>query len=282
MVRGYGFLVALLCFGSFSFASTVVQSFSWRADSRFELNLVQDNATKTLKGELRDGGSVEVKSAGLTVNLKSYVEGFVTVVASADVEDVSSVSVLERQNANYIVLNKQPILAKKSTVNQELSGSVDRLKVLNNWDASQSMRALISYFTSNPSKQISSFFDQVELGNIKLVAKPQPRAASAPPPPTDRAPEPQPTDRAPAPPADRLYGRPDTRYVPSDRQAEPPAPPLEADDYNQMELERNRPPQDPRYRRDPRLIPMPGLMPPPPRAMRQGNAYFDKYFPESE
>lgn len=171
-----------------AFAAVTFSGFSWQADSRFELVVNRNTQAILFKGSLRDSGRAQVQQGELTAIVHSFPEGFISIAVTSDSEDMGSVFILARENARYLPMTTGAILARKSSVASDLDGILSGLKKVNKWDTSLSFRSLANYFNSNPKRQLTDFYDQVELGNVKLVAKPEPRShpesrkASLPPP----------------------------------------------------------------------------------------------------
>lgn len=158
----------------------VVNSFLWRASGRFDLRVRAEGAEVALRGDLREGGDAEVKDGALSAVLKSY-PGFISVILTEDGYDLGTLFILERQNAQYVVLNKQAVVGRAATLAPDLSSALEGLNKAKGWDASLSFRALISYFREAPAKKLGDFADDVELGRINTVAKPPTRVTTTAP-----------------------------------------------------------------------------------------------------
>jgi hypothetical protein len=186
------------------------QNFSWRADGRFELALRRDSSGVVVRGSLRDGERAEFTQGGLTAVLNSHSQGFVSVAVLSEDDDIGALFILERLNAQFVPLTPRAIMGRKATLLSDLDGVINGLKKVNNWDASLTFRAMTGYFAENPNRQLKDFYDQIELGNVKM-AKPQPRS------------QPAGSSRELPPPNRPPFDNPDPRWP--QRPFPPPPPP---------------------------------------------------------
>lgn len=165
------FSLALLAWQT---SAQTIQNFRWQASSRFFLDVADGQAPLEFKGYLRLGQTAHAEQSGVTADLKDY-GGFVSVLLSEDGSDQTSLFILEEQNAKFVPLNSRAIVARKATAAKDLDDAVEGLKKTLSWDPSQSFRAMISYFGTHPQNDLTAFADDVERGQINVVARPPTR-----------------------------------------------------------------------------------------------------------
>jgi hypothetical protein len=177
----------VLMFGLLSlpaFAETTLQSFNWRADSRYTLSLLQDGDQVKIEGELRDNGITQKLKDGLSLDMRSYSEGFVVIVASFDDEETSTVFVLERDNSRWMNMFSSPLIGRRATAFTDIVGDqvlgtgklgiVKTLEAGKQWDPSLTFRKMVEYFTAFPDKQVHHFYTAAETGAVDTVFTPTP------------------------------------------------------------------------------------------------------------
>lgn len=175
-------LIGLLVISAVAQAQNSFGSFEWntRGSSKFELQFVQNGKGVSIKGDMfedwaNDKTEVSVTDQGYVVYLKAYAEGFVYAVVSEEknLEAPSMVFLMELQNGFYVGMMKPAVMARTSTVMNDVPGILKALKTLNGWDVAISMRSMREYFEANPNAQLSGFFDAVEAGQIKTIPRPR-------------------------------------------------------------------------------------------------------------
>lgn len=155
-------------------ATVQFQNFMWKADSTIEVQILHNNAPKILKGDLRDGQSRALTVDGVSVTVNSLSNSFVTIAFTEGGQDSGGLIVLERQNSIYVPLTAM-IPGRASTLVADLDGALGGLKKINRWDHSIALRSMASYFSAYPDKTLNDFYDAVELGHVKMIARPLPR-----------------------------------------------------------------------------------------------------------
>ncbi len=178
-------------------ADVQFQNFSWKADNGVELQVLHNRAAKILKGELKDGETRELAREGLNVTVISHSNSFLTLAFIEAGVEAGGLIVLERQNSQYVPLTPM-IPGRATTLVADIQGALAALKKINQWDHSLALRSMVSYFAANSGKNLNDFYDAVELGHVKLIAKPVPRVEAAQQPRRVRNPAPQ-----PAPPSEQ-------------------------------------------------------------------------------
>ena len=155
-------------------AAVQFHNFAWKADNSVVVLVAHNEMDKALSGRLKDGESRELAIDGLSVNVHSHSNSFVSLAFVEAGNSIGTVVVLERQNSQFVPLTGM-ISGRASTLVSDLSGSLDGMKKMNRWDHSIAFRALASYFVAHPEKSLNDFYDSVELGHVKMIAKPVPR-----------------------------------------------------------------------------------------------------------
>lgn len=169
-------LLFVLGFTSSVFADVAFQRFRWRGDSRFELAFTSnqvslDGQPIEIRGDLRDGDRVH-KDDQINVDLIAYREGFVVVFAVEPGQEWGQVFILERQNNVFNNITSTPIYARAATMVTDFDAAMSALKSQNGWDPSLALRAMNSWFSFASQKRLSDFLDEVEVGRVRVVAKP--------------------------------------------------------------------------------------------------------------
>lgn len=165
-------ILTLTLTGSMASAEVGFLGFKWKADSRFLVGIQQGDQQLGIKGTVRDGDATQVKESGLTIDILTYIEGFLAVVVVEDGSEKGQVFILERQNGQYVNITASPIVGASSTLAADVATVLKALRQTNQWDASLSFRAMNGYFQVSPSKSMTDFLDAVEVGHIKSIPKP--------------------------------------------------------------------------------------------------------------
>lgn len=162
----------LVLFSAVAMADVHFESFLWKADNGTEIRFVHNGASKLVKGELPDKATVEVSGEAVTISQISFSNSFVGLAFVESGREMGEVVILERQNARYVPITGM-IKGRASSLVNDLKGSVEGLNKVNRWDASLALRALASYFDSEPRKTLTDFYDDVERHQIRTLAKPR-------------------------------------------------------------------------------------------------------------
>lgn len=174
-------LTSLILFSLAASADVRFEGFAWRADNTFEMH-ISSPIEHTFKGALLDAYQagakrIEMVQAPVKITIKAVGNSFVVVTLIEDGQEFGQVIILERQNGRYVEIQTAPISGRVVTLVADLDGSLEGLKKTNNWDSALSLRAMVGYFESNSGKRLHDFYDAVELGHIKTVARPVETAA---------------------------------------------------------------------------------------------------------
>lgn len=174
-------LLGVLFLGVSAQAQVAFQSFSWRADSRYELNIFHNNKPVLLKGDLRDGQRSQAKNLVYTADLKSFTtELFVVVAISIEGDDNAYLFLLERPNAEWIPVTndgdtaaaaRRPIKARKLSPLDDVEGLVTGFARVSNFTIAQSMRKMVQYFGQNPDKRVNDLYDAVERKDADVLVR---------------------------------------------------------------------------------------------------------------
>lgn len=203
--------------------------FLWKADSSVEVGIGQT----VVKGHVREGTTQELTAGNVTVTVIPFSNAFIAVAWVDSGRDQGSFVILERQNSQYIQLTRE-IRGQAGSLVNDLKSVVQALEKSNRWDHSLALRALAAHFAAQPNDTLREFLEAVELGKLKPLSKPDPKA-------TPRRPRPE----RPVNPGFAGEG-PDTPMPISPRAIEVPRPPAE------IPVERPRPQRPPPVRREPR------------------------------
>lgn len=155
------------------------EGFAWRADNSFEVR-VQTPQPLVFRGTLVDAQRTELTSGPVSLTARSFQGVFVVLTFVESGSDNGQVIVLERQNSLFVPIQNTVITGRASTLANDVEGAVEGLKKVNNWDSAQSLRAMLAFFDANPAKKVADFYDAVELGHIKTVARPNAKGTAPP------------------------------------------------------------------------------------------------------
>lgn len=247
-------LLAVFSWVGQAIAAISFDSFNWRADSRFELVLNRDSgAPLVFKGSLRNDEKSQVMQNKVIVDLKSYNKNgpFVTVVVTAESQDLGVLFILTQENGIYRAINDSPIVGRRASMLSDIDGILLYFskeapdKSRPPWSTANTFNKMKDYFATNPRKQLTDFYDEAELGNMKELVKPQPkglagngRTVRTPVPPSGMADSDQysdPQQQQQQPPRRQMqnqqpqgpydyYGRPRGYYPPPPPQYQRPYP----------------------------------------------------------
>ncbi len=179
LVKQFIMLLMFILFSLTASADVRFEAFAWRADNTFEVR-ASASQPHTFKGLLNDAQRIEVVSGPVTMTAKSFSGAFVILTFVEAEKELGNVIVLERQNGSFFAIQNVAIKGRSSTLAGDVEGAVTGLGRLNNWDSSLSIRSMLAFFDANPDKKLSDFYDAVELGHIKTVARPNVKGSSPP------------------------------------------------------------------------------------------------------
>lgn len=175
------FILTGLLSASFSVqAQTSLQSFTWERNARFELQLTQKNRPVVIKGELRDGArqSFQSKDLQTTAEIKSYTtELFIVVAITSESDETGEIFLLERPVDNWLVMNRQPIRARKVDLMNDFETAVKDFKATTDHTFANILRKMTEYFDQNPNKRLQDLLAALENKDESLRTIPRPRGA---------------------------------------------------------------------------------------------------------
>jgi hypothetical protein len=175
----FGLLIFVLIFAGAAQAQTSFEGFTWKANSRFALQIVHNGVPVAIQGDLRDGdkGTYAAKEdPTVTAELKSYTtELFLVVAITTENDENGSIFLLERPNADWTAMNRQPIRARKLDLIKDVEGIVEAFKTVSNFGIAQSMRKMVEYFEVNPNRRLDDLYDALERNDDFVRTLPRPR-----------------------------------------------------------------------------------------------------------
>jgi hypothetical protein len=161
-------------------AQTSLQSFTWERNARFELEFTHKNRPVVIKGDLRDGARQSFPSKDLqtTAEFKSFTtELFVVVAITAEGDETGYIFLLERPVDNWIVMNRQPIRARKVDIMNDFETAAKDFKATTDHTFANILRKMTEYFDQNPNKRLQDLLAALENKDESLRTIPRPRGA---------------------------------------------------------------------------------------------------------
>ena len=180
MRLGFFILSGLLLASLSGHAQTSLQSFTWERNSRFELQLTQKNRAVVIRGDLRDGArqSYQSKDLQTTAEIKSYTtELFLVVAVTSEGDETGYIFLLERPVDNWLVMNRQPIRARKVDIMNDFETAVKDFRATTDHTFANILRKMNEYFEQNTNKRLQDLLAALENKDESLRTIPRPRGA---------------------------------------------------------------------------------------------------------
>ncbi len=196
------------------------EAFSLKADNSFEVQFLAPTP-QVARGVLDNAQRIEITGAQVNTTVQAHTRSFVILTFVELGKDLGDVVILEElERLKFGRIHHQRIQGAVATLHQDLDGAFRDLKKRNGWDATLTIRAMVSFFEEKPGRKIKDFYDAVELGHMRTVARPDTRGKL----PSRKAPsknwESQPSREREAP-QERV--RPREPEVAREREVVPPA-----------------------------------------------------------
>lgn len=169
-------LISLLLTLSAS-ADVRFEAFALKADNSFEVQYSAPTP-QVARGVINNAMRIKVEGAEVTTTVQPFGSAFILLTFIKSGEDLGQVILLEQvERGRFARLHHQAILGNATTLLKDLDGIFADLRRLNSWDPSLVIRAMVSFFDAQPGRRIKDFYDAVELGHLRTVAKPDPRGS---------------------------------------------------------------------------------------------------------
>lgn len=173
-------LFTFLFFSLTASADVRFEAFALKADNSFEVQFAAPTP-QVARGVLDNAQRIEIPGAQVTTTVQAQTKSFVIVTLTEQGQNLSEVVILEQlERLKFGRIHHQRIQGASATVHQELDGVFRDLKKQNGWDPTLTIRAMVSYFDEKPGRKIKDFYDAVELGHIRTVARPDTRGKLPP------------------------------------------------------------------------------------------------------
>jgi hypothetical protein len=166
----------ILALSAFLVFSSVAQaqgqySVEWKRNSTFILEFYYNGRGVSLEGVLPEDGEFTVTDQDFTIYTKSFKNGFVYSIVQNQFDDKALFFLAEKSQGVWVPMMESPIPARKITVNEDLKAIVAMSAQKFSWDFGQTARSMVHYFNSNPSTQLSSYYDALEADLIDPLVK---------------------------------------------------------------------------------------------------------------
>lgn len=162
-------------------AQVSLESFSWRTNSRFELQLYDSNGPMELRGELQDGATQTYPiNETWSAEIKSYTTELFVVVALTSIQDENGyLFFLERPQETWLLMNETPVRARKLDLMKDFEGVIEAFKQVGNFGVAQSLRKMVEFSEVYPDGRLQDVYDALERGDDFVLTVPRPRGSSA-------------------------------------------------------------------------------------------------------